>query len=510
MTVATSVASLTPNRAAPDRPTGMPRIHHRLHQAGLPLETYRTFCYLAYEAKLIIGKDGQRRWAAICSLNEIAEGFRGSYPNSQIEVLRRKASDSIKDLEARGMLLKEQRSEPGKPTLSNIYYILPVENWKLVAENSFNVRRGRTLKKSSPDPGRITPPASNNTPPILGGSGDDEVQEGDPPRITLEEVFSGAQLFNACQQSVTAIQSSFSLNTPPILGGSPPRSSEDHHIYREYLNTPLDDLRERERENFAQKEIKDPEQELTANKELGESAAAPSQANAGKDFDWENYNWAEFSGAGAGGSDLRFFSYAQNKVEEYNRRQKTSGNPGVGDLEAYTLGMIRKQGKARYQAFLKSIDTIDKQLSDDSGERSQPWMQSGKLRQDYLAYLAKFYLPNMPGYQDTRWSVRLAEDWALTKEPHRVRIAWESFEEHLSKDANIEQGGLPQGHLTTEELCQQAWERQNRQQIFGYLQGRILDDRNSNEAARLCQAHPEWGITVTPTGLLEYASLGIT
>lgn len=175
-----------------------------------------------------------------------------------------------------------------------------------------------------------------------------------------------------CQKNQTPGQNN-STGCQNILTPQPPEPAPSGHSGTSLdLFKRLDPLKEREREpgaspsgketlareSFAQS-VPTPAEPIASQPQPeavqeGQSSAAPEP----KIFDWENFDWARYEQAGDGGSCPQFWGYTWQKVEEFDRKQREKGEPGVGDLHAYTLGCIRRHGADRYRAYLISLGQL--------------------------------------------------------------------------------------------------------------------------------------------------------
>ena len=128
-------------------------IHSRLDELGLTLEAFRIYCHLARRAG---NKD--TAWPSYASM--ASSCFRGSYPNSPLSSLKRKAMDAVKELEAWGLIAVERsqhRVDGG--TTSNIYCLTDESEWNLSAQ--ITTRNIRTTGRKN----QATPAVIDDTPP---------------------------------------------------------------------------------------------------------------------------------------------------------------------------------------------------------------------------------------------------------------------------------------------------------------------------------------------------------
>jgi len=153
-------------------------------------------------------------------------------------------------------------------------------------------------------------------------------------------------------------------------------------------------------------------------------------------FDWTRYDWGSYSEPGSGGSDPVFWAYTRQKVVQVARERREQGHPNqIGDVDAYALGMIRRQGRDRYEAFLVARGVLPppppKQpaIAAPAATPAQPsdpmeqWRQAHQTlnkiwesgAQDDVFATLQLYLktrPGMPADPDkVRWLVQQSPHW---------------------------------------------------------------------------------------------------
>jgi hypothetical protein len=322
-----------------NRPSGMPLVRSELDSAHLTLEAYRVFAHLATHARPTLINNAMV-WACCRSLNTIASScFRGSYPNTTEEVLRRKAGAAMDELIDRHMIEKIAH-QPGV-SLANVYLLVPMEQWRSPSSKleNRNIRKGRGRRKPPTDPPRITPDHSVN------------------------------------------LASFVTVNTNQDAPNTLPRSSQDQDLYS--VDIGLDQgfkEREREGENEFSTESKtaltqreavplepdpppEPERALRDTRKGSPQAKTSfldnsdfneqddrSAASAPK-FDENAYEWSKYQRAGDGGSHPGFLKYMLQRTQDYSDRRAASDRKPVYSILEYALAKIHNGGAELYRDF---------------------------------------------------------------------------------------------------------------------------------------------------------------
>ncbi|MDZ8105717.1 MAG: hypothetical protein RM338_08860 [Nostoc sp. DedQUE12a] len=113
----------------------------KLDDLPLTMEAYRVYCHLRRRA----GCDNN----AFPSYKSIGEAcFRGSFPNSPTDSLRRKAIAAVNELIAWNLIHKTSRSFDGLQT-SNHYSLTDMEDWFTAASTPSTLIRGTKQQKSA-------------------------------------------------------------------------------------------------------------------------------------------------------------------------------------------------------------------------------------------------------------------------------------------------------------------------------------------------------------------------
>lgn len=412
-----TVVSLQPQERLPqplrDRPVGVPFIHSLLDESNLTLEAHRVFDHLARRARAIVGTGGQIFWQAHPSLDSIAQTcFRGSYPNSRIEVLRRKAISATRELVERGMLAIVHRQKKGVGTQSNLYYLQPADRWKESAPAFVNpnVRKGRSrnpcgaISRQNFDTSTAPPdPVDDHPPLITPGSTPDPLQD--------QEVFLYEGIPERERESLWKTPAA--VEKP--IGEQEADSADSLSDVQAIAQTSLE-----------------PQLHLD---DISSAAVAPANFD---EFDWQNYGWAQYQQAGDGGSDSEFWTYTQANVALWDKNQRARQKPGAGDLIAVTRTAIQTQGVGRYRAYLQSIGKLPpnepKPASPGNPQAVQQkemlaqWQQSSdRLKQlieqsgieaatDLLDRILKGNQGCPPDPDKIRWLLKQNPDWGITYE----------------------------------------------------------------------------------------------
>jgi hypothetical protein len=373
---------------ATNRLPGTPIIRAELDAAGLTLEGYRVYCHLACHARPTF-VNGEIHWAACRSLNRMAtECFRGSYPNTTEEVLRRKAAESIAELIDRNMIVR-QRHQPGV-TLANLYLLLPMEQWRSPTDTfkNPNVRKGRgqgrRQKTTVTDPPRITPDRPTDRGKITPNLATDL------PTIALD--LSKNVVSNTNFERSTTVD----------------RSSQDQDLYIEDLDLLVSSSKEREREkgeNTFSSENKQPEQEKLAigaraapaeisgtapgNEELigkpetqeQDECSAAAGASKKSNFDASSYDWTRYDKAGDGGSHPKFLEYMLRRTQNYSDRRVQRGKTRIVSLLEYALEQVHNDGESLYRDFEIDQGLREPPPKPPKPERSQRSQPAQPIRQ---------------------------------------------------------------------------------------------------------------------------------
>ena len=142
----------------------------KLEKLNLTTDAYRTLSHLKYRLNNATKQCNP-------SYKTIGEScFRGSYPNSPVETLEKKAKDSIKELIGYGIIQKKRRRTPNGKDLSNQYILKDSRFWKeskVPSPLAHKAQPGRG-KRRNEGVRDITPTENEGVQGVtpLGGTGD--------------------------------------------------------------------------------------------------------------------------------------------------------------------------------------------------------------------------------------------------------------------------------------------------------------------------------------------------
>lgn len=210
-----------------------------------------------------------------------------------------------------------------------------------------------------------------------------------------------------------------------------------------YILSPSFKKREREKGEKQVFQIESEPVEQAESQGSGVTVASPQEAPSTPPtpppsppaaFDWRVYNWASYSEPGSGGSDPDFWHYTIQKVTQFARERREQQHPNqIGDIPAYALGMIRRQGRDRYEAFLvargimpppppRQAAALPASTPAKPPDPREQWHQAHQTlnrlwesgSHDQVFQNLQFYLQTRPGMPADPDKVR----WLLQQSPH--------------------------------------------------------------------------------------------
>jgi hypothetical protein len=401
------------------RPDGCPRwIHAGIWELQLPVDAQVVFFYMTttIQARLF---GSEWKWITALNLETIGECFRGDRGNHKQtpETLRRRASKAVKTLIERGVLEKYSRSELDARR-GSFYVVLPIQQWKF-PENLDGIKGSESdhlaLEGSesdrSEDQGSLSDPSAI-TFYSLKGSESDPLTLKEQSLTERERSLSNYLIYKEGQDQKVIIS-----NTEQ------PETLEETEFEAEFDYVP--DPNEFPDDGIDVSDLMEPRQ----------AAIEPPIP-----FCAETYDWNQYDGPGAGGSDPGFWSYALNKITAY-----ANLNPGkIGDIPAYALGGLRKQGAKKYVEYLQAMGQIGITVSGSELHYSSPApylaAAKGSLDPTSDTAIVKHYWAELGlGWEDKRflgWLDAAQNDFEVKLPPRTSLSLYHLSDAILSKLAN--------------------------------------------------------------------------
>jgi hypothetical protein len=428
------------------RPDGCPRwIHAGIWELQLPVDAQVVFFYMTttIQARLF---GSEWKWITALNLETIGECFRGDRGNHKQtpETLRRRASKAVKTLIERGVLEKYSRSELDARR-GSFYVVLPIQQWKFPenldgikgSESDHLALKGSESDRFSADLEDGLGSTGSVSDPLTGSETDRSEGQGslsDPSAISFYSLKgSESDPLTLKEQSLTERERSLSnyliykegQDQKVIISNTgQPETLEENEFEAEFEYIP-DPNEFSDDDGIDVSDLMEPRQ----------VAIEPPIP-----FCAETYDWNQYDGPGAGGSDPGFWSYALNKITAY-----ANLNPGkIGDIPAYALGGLRKQGGKKYVEYLQAMGQIGVTVSGSELHYSTPApylaAAKGSLDPTSDTAIVKHYWAELGlGWEDKRllaWLDAAQNDFEVRLPPRTSLSLYHLSDAILSKLAN--------------------------------------------------------------------------
>jgi hypothetical protein len=332
---------------AMERQVPPPSVTPRLFELSLSEGAIATYAYLCTCVRRMV-IHGQEYWASTAPVERIADRcFAGSRPGAKRPSLRKRVAKHTQELMAAGLIKIGDRFEL-EERRGNFYIMTPIEEVRSSTDHRM-IMRSNFDDHAIPDGSHIDGERSS-TDRVIGQ-------------------ISGERSSTDHQMDDLAIRRSSTDHLSTV------RSSNNIINNINYLNQDLDP--ERERLNSFSSCLKDDPSRIAQKNsdetaiefeveivdeqgnafEAAEATEEPLSATEGvaTHFEPSKYDWSRYSAAGDGGSDPGFWDYTFDIVT----RWAAGKEGGIGDVRAYALGCIRKQGVQRYAAYLRSLAPVE-------------------------------------------------------------------------------------------------------------------------------------------------------
>jgi hypothetical protein len=153
-----------------DERTPWLHVHSAYDEMPLTLEAFRVLAHLSRKA----ANDNGKAFPSYATIGETC--FRGSYPNSSSDTLRRKAMKAVKELVGYGLIRKETiYRKNSSETLGNTYVLAHTSEWKLQPQESESQRKCQGTRDGgaggAPGEGGGAGGAPGGAPQASGGAG---------------------------------------------------------------------------------------------------------------------------------------------------------------------------------------------------------------------------------------------------------------------------------------------------------------------------------------------------
>jgi hypothetical protein len=333
---------------AMERQVPPPSVTPRLFELSLSEGAIAVYAYLCSAVRRM-QIHGQEYWASTAPVERIADRvFAGSRPNAKRPSLRKRVAKHTQELMAAGLIKIGDRFEL-EERRGNFYVMTSIEEVRSSTDHRM-IMRSNFDDHAIPNGSRIDSERSSMDRVIGQISGERSSTDHQTDDLAIRR--SSTDHLSSIRSSINIINNNINYLNPDL---DPER--ERFNSFDPVLKDDPSRIAQKNSDETAIEFVVEIVDEQGNAFEVGEAIEEPLSATAGvaAHFEPSEYVWSRYSAAGDGGSDPGFWDYTFDIVT----RWAAGKEGGIGDVRAYALGCIRKQGVQRYAAYLRSLLPVE-------------------------------------------------------------------------------------------------------------------------------------------------------